>query len=492
VREIPVTIKVGADVRTETRDLRGVGTETYTYVGNDGRASNTPFTQAGLPNDDSPLPFLDVPYSERIPDFGLPKTQQVNNNKLWEDYVLHPNKWTRNAVTEYTSETNASKVATETISSAFIRADLAFFNHRLKIVTGLRAEQTNIDARGPLNDPTRNFQRDSSGKAIDGNPNQAGFQPVLIAPAGSLAATQLTLTDRGTHAKKEYLRLFPSINLNYNIADNLVARAAYYQSIGRPDFNQYAGGLTVPNTEIFNPNDRITVNNVSIKAWQAKTYMTRVEYYFGSVGQLSAGYFIRDYENMFGSVVTKVSPEFLAAYGLDEETYGVYSVSTQFNVPTTIRTTGFEIDYKQALTFLPSWARGFQVSANVSSQRGKNTFDYFQDLNPFTANWGVSFSRPKFNLRINENYRGIQRRAAVTGASIEPGTYNYRPKRLYVDVGGEYFLRRSLGLFFSMRNVLGATEDVKIYGPNTPRFARFRNRDDYGGSLWTAGIKGTF
>ena len=36
------------------------------------------------------------------------------------------------------------------------------------------------------------------------------------------------------------------------------------------------------------------------------------------------------------------------------------------------------------------------------------------------------------------------------------------------------------------KNMTGATEDTKIYGPNTPRYARFRQRDDYGGSLWTA------
>jgi len=152
---------------------------------------------------------------------------------------------------------------------------------------------------------------------------------------------------------------------------------------------------------------------------------------------------------------------------------------------------GFEIDYKQALTFLPNWARGVQFFANISSQRARGT-DNFQDMNPFTANWGLSLTRPKFNLRINENYRGIQRRAAVTGASIEPGTYNYRPKRLYVDVSGEYYLSRRFGLFFSMRNIGGATEDTKIYGPSTPKYARFRQRDDYGGSLWTAGIKGSF
>ena len=163
---------------------------------------------------------------------------------------------------------------------------------------------------------------------------------------------------------------------------------------------------------------------------------------------------------------------------------------TQFNDPNRVRQHGFEIDYKQALTFLPDWARGLQIFANISSQRAKRT-DNMQDMNPFTANWGISLTRQKFNIRINENYRGIQRRGLVTGASIEPGTYNYRPKRLYIDVTGEYFLKRSLGLFFAFRNVGGATEDTKIYGPNTPAYAKFRQRDDYA-ALWTAGIKGSF
>jgi hypothetical protein len=153
---------------------------------------------------------------------------------------------------------------------------------------------------------------------------------------------------------------------------------------------------------------------------------------------------------------------------------------------------GLEFDYQQPLTFLPHWARGMRFFVNASSQRAKRSFDQFLDMNPFVANFGLSITRPKWNLRINENYRGLQRRAAIIGRSIEPGTYNYRPKRLYIDISGEYFITRQLGFFVALRNFGGATEDQKTYGPNTPVYAKFRQRDDYGGSLWTAGIKGTF
>lgn len=493
VREIPVSLKVGIDARNKVRDLRGPGgnLETYTYVGPDGRASTTPFTQAGLVNDDSPARFIDEAFSQRIPDFGMPRQEQVDNKKLWQDYQANPSNWTLNAATNYSNLTRFSRRAEEFISAAFIRGDASFLNRRMKVVTGVRAEQTNIDAEGPLTDITRGYLRDANGNVVR---NAAG-QPQPFAPTTSLEYAQATVLERGYKAKKEYLRLFPSVNVSYNVWENLIARAAYYQTVGRPDFNQYAGGLTLPDTEAPTPNvnnaTRIQVNNVSIKAWQAESYMARLEYYFGNIGQISVAYFVRDYENMFGNVTAPVTAEFLAAYDLDEETYSIYEVVTQFNVPGVIRTKGIEVDYRQQLTFLPHWARGMNFTANFSSQRGKNTYDYFQNMIPFNVNWGLSLVRPKFNVRINENYRGIQRRARVTGRSIEEGTYNYRPKRLYIDVSGEYYLKRSLGLFVNIRNIGNATEDTKIYGPNTPQYARFRQRDDYA-SLWTFGIKGTF
>ena len=106
-------------------------------------------------------------------------------------------------------------------------------------------------------------------------------------------------------------------------------------------------------------------------------------------------------------------------------------------------------------------------------------------------NWGVSLTRPRYNVRVNWNYRGTSRNNVVTGASIEPGTFNWNSKRLYVDVVGEITLKRSIALFYNFRNIGDATEDVKIYGPSTPSVARFRQRVDYA-SLWTFGIKSTF
>jgi hypothetical protein len=238
--------------------------------------------------------------------------------------------------------------------------------------------------------------------------------------------------------------------------------------------------------------NRITVNNAGIKPWTAKSTKISLEYYFERVGQISVGAFRRDIENFFGATTFDATPEFLTLYGLDPVLYDPFTVATQHNLTTSVRMTGIDVNYRQALTFLPRWARGVQVFANGSSQRLLG--DVTSSLAGFisrSASWGVSLTRPKFNVRVNWNYRGRQRNGAVTGVGIEPGTFNYSSKRLYVDVLGEYYFWKRVALFVNLRNVGDATEDTEILGPSTPEHAQFRQRIDYA-SLWTIGVKGTF
>ena len=350
-----------------------------------------------------------------------------------------------------------------------------------------------MKASGPLTDPTRAFQRDASGNVLRGPTGTA----LLIVPTNAgLPYSELTYIDRGQKTQKEYLRLFPNLNVSYLLRENLTARFAYYQSVGRPDFNQYAGGLTLPDTSVpVTANTVISVNNAGIKAWSAETYKVRLEYYFERVGALNIGAYQRDFKNFFGSVRVPATPAFLALYDLDPDEYGFYDVTTNHNLSTTVRMTGLEIDYKQALTFLPQWARGVQAFANASTNRATGDGSAnFAGFTPLTVNWGASLTRPKFAVRLNWNYRAPQRRGLIgvnLNNSIEPSTYNWGSKRLYTDVNADYNIRRNLTAFVNMRNVADQTEDSKIYGPNTPDYAKFRQRVDYG-SAWSIGLRGSF
>jgi len=481
---IPITLKAGYDVRQRVRDLRG-GTRPFNFVGADRRGSTTP-----IGNDDSPAPYLDPSFSQRTLPFGFPRAQWVSNEQLWALYQSNPNTYTVNPDAWYRSEVSLSKHVEETVYAGFVRGDMQFMANRLKLTGGVRFEQTNIDAEGPLTDPTRNFQRAANGNVILG-PNG---QPLLILPTSdALGVSRLTLIERGTRVDKEYMRFFPSLNASYNIRENLIFRAAVYRSIGRPNFNQYTGGLTVPNTENApSATNRITVNNAAIKPWDANSLKVRLEYYFEGVGQVSIGAFRREIKNFFGTTVFSPTPEFLALYNLDATTYDGFDVSTQYNLPGKVRIEGFEFDYKQALTFLPHWARGLQAFVNGSSQRniGDENGD-FAGFVPKSANLGVSLTRPKYNLRLNWNYASRQRVNAIVGSGIAPGTFTWNSARLYLDVSGEYTLTRNFTLFANLRNVTGVYDDVVVEGPNTPPIAQLRSRFDLG-SLWTFGVKARF
>ena len=482
----PLVLKAGLDVRQSMRD-DFQSTPPYTFVGADGRASTSP-TATG--SDDRASVVLDDVFSLRTAPYGFPQIQYVSTEKAFALYQANPAFFTLDPNSLYRSEVTSSKRAEELVSSAYVRGDVALFNRRLKLVSGLRAEQTNVDAEGPLNDPTRNYQRNAAGQVI----RNANGTPVLIFPTtNALAVSQLTFLARAGQAEKEYLRLFPSLNASFNLRENLIARAAYYTSVGRPNFNQYSGGVTLPDPDAAPSNtNRITVNNAAIKAWSAQTVKVRLEYYFEGVGQLSVGAFQREFENFFGASVFPATPEFLSFYGLDAATYGRFDVSSQTNVPGTVRMSGLEFDYKQALTFLPPWARGLQVFANASALRatGDDSAD-FAGFVPRTYNWGLSLTRAKFNLRANWNYRGLNRQAPLTGRSIQASTYTWGAKQLFLDLQGELLLRRGFALFVNFRNVGDATNDTGIYGPGTPEHAQFRQRTTYG-SLWSCGIKGSF
>ena len=480
---IPVTLKVGLDLRHSLRDLRGL-TSPYNFVGADNRTSLTP-----VGNDDSATVVFDEIFSRRMPGFGFPNVQWVNNAKLLDLHRSNPAYITLDQNNAYRAAVNLSKHAEEAISSIYLRADAQFLDRRLKLTSGVRAEQTNVKAEGPLTEASRNFQRDASGRAIlgtNGQPLQITTDPLAIA--------QRTILDRGLHSKKEYLRFFPSLNASYNLRENLLVRGAYYWSVGRPDFNQYAAGLTLPNVEALpSATNRISVNNAAIKAWSARTTKLTLEYYFEGVGLVSVAGFRRDIENFFGNTVFNATPAFLTLYGLDAATYDPFDVATTQNISSTVRMQGLDLNYKQALTFLPAWARGMQVFANGSAMRTLgDAASNFTGFAPRTANWGVSLARDKFNVKLNWNYRSRLRLAQVAaGRSIDPATYNWSSSRVYLNVAADYRIFRHWTLFANLRNITAVLEDVETANPSTPAHSQLRSRDDFG-SLWSLGVKATY
>ena len=151
---------------------------------------------------------------------------------------------------------------------------------------------------------------------------------------------------------------------------------------------------------------------------------------------VSARAYRRDISNFWGVVQIPPTAALLNAYGIDPETYTAaagYLISTRLNGGNA-RVTGLQFDYRQTLGFLNQWAKGFSVFGNITMQHleGSTIADFIGYVQK-TINFGCSYHRARFTGRVAFKLRGRERLAAFVGAGAEPGTYQYKNPRDYID-----------------------------------------------------------
>lgn len=482
--QVPTRLKVGVDVRAQSRDIRSNGgTRSFARIGPDGRAGTS---------DDNAALWLDEEPEGRKVLWGLPDVQWLDPFKVFRDYKANPAHFSEGTDAQlaagHRSLVNGSYRLTETVGAAYLRADVKLFEDRLWVVAGVRYERTEDVGAGPLVDPARLYERDAAGNILR-NPNGTA---VVKAPSGSLTGARLQYIERGTEVDTRYGDFFPSINLTARLKPELLARASYARSLARPNFSAILPSISVPDPT--SSNRTLTLSNGNLRPWMADSYGVSLEYYFNSpsAGVVSVRAFRRDIKDFFGGVTLPLSEEFIRLYDLDEAVYGNgYFVSTQANVGDA-QVDGLELDYRQSLGFLPVWARGLSVFANMTRQslRGSATAD-FSGFAPMILNGGFTFSRSRWTLQVSANHRGVSRGALRAGNGIAPGVYSYTGNGTYVDVASEFRLMRRFAVFANVRNAFNEAQDGLDYAEGTPAYARVRSRGETG-PLWTVGLKGTY
>ena len=203
------------------------------------------------------------------------------------------------------------------------------------------------------------------------------------------------------------------------------------------------------------------------------------------------------------SVVGVTSTSFPATPGLLEQ-YGVFPAagdSISYDLITRAnggdaRVRGFEFTYRQALSFLPPWARGAQVFVNLTRSRlGGSTTADFTGFNPQTLSWGVNFTRARYAVKFSSTEGKETKRSAVAaGATNPPGTYLWQGALRRYTLSVEYNLSRRLGLYASLGdfNTPGGYVIIqKQYAPTTPENIRTSRVTEWGRSA-ILGVKGEF
>lgn len=494
----PLTVKVGFDYSDYQRDQRMdpiLGT-------------NAGFVYDGT--DVSLLDFINPGYNRALPDgFGVPSS--IDNAKLAEFFIANRGKLAqlRPGEDHRTGIANSFEVREE-IEAAYIRFDSRHFMNRLWLVYGVRFEQTNNEGSGPYNDETLNYRRNASGQFVNANGAVVSppTRPALIYTANSFEAIDATWSERGSRSRVKYGHYFPSINANYTVTDNMVFRAAYSNTIGRPDTLNIAPGITLPDvTRNQTENDalsHIRVKNPDVEPWTSRNISLSLEYYSKQLGDITLRAYRRFVDNAFVNQILPpdVAQTYLDLYGVDASQYPTSYVSTLVNVPGEIVTSGLELSTRYSLDeILPAWASGVQVKLSAARSTltgGGEAAAAFGSQSLYLVPWsfggGLSWSNRRFSIGVNGKWNSDQRRSYVDpeeDITVEPGTYLYNAASLRIDLDASVKVSRHISLFINGRDISGYEQIQQRYSPTTPDIAKNRVRTNYQ-PVWTIGARATF
>lgn len=112
--------------------------------------------------------------------------------------------------------------------------------------------------------------------------------------------TEITLQATGLREQLsrdgEYSHTLPSINLNVEVTDDLMVRAAYSQTIGRPHYNDLAGGTTVSQS-LTRLGGNGSSGNPGLLPLEAENIDLSVEWYYDEGSYASVAYFNKSVSN---------------------------------------------------------------------------------------------------------------------------------------------------------------------------------------------------
>ncbi|MDT7934906.1 MAG: TonB-dependent receptor [Sphingomonadaceae bacterium] len=300
-------------------------------------------------------------------------------------------------------------------------------------------------------------------EATDGNYKGKSFLPTSSATQGFNVTTQ-----------RDYVDVFPGLNLRFDATRNLVVRAAGTTAIGRPNYANLAPFVQV------DPG-AVTVNqgNPNLKPFKSQNGDVSIEYYIGKTGVISVAGFYKHLDN----------PIFTAG-SLQTGTFaGTQLTNALVTQPINVRESeiyGFEVNLQAQLNFLPSPLDGFGVNLNYAHTDGNSTGvpsragsvpNFLQSKDIGTAQ--IYWQKGRFELRAAYSYRSAYLDTLGTSAATDQ----------YTDGNGQLDVRASFAVF---PQLVAFGEAVNVTDASWRRYVGFKNQlienERYGYTL-RAGIQ---
>lgn len=270
-----------------------------------------------------------------------------------------------------------------------------------------------------------------------------------------------------------YDNWLPSLHLQWKPAQNIIVRAAWTNTIGRPDYSSLGGGETLT----FDGSQAVlSRGNPGLKARESEGFDLSLEYY-PTDGMISLAVFSKDIKNEIFSLTSVENLDI--GRGVEP-----VRVSSPRNAESA-KIKGVEFAIQQAFTFLPAPFDGFGFNGNITwldteftflTAAGPRVTGLFQQPE-ITTNEAIYYQRGPFEARISHNYIGGQ---LDTINEANPNSDQYWKGRHVFDANVSWRFNNNFTVFVEGQN-LSNTGRQEVTGPGRRYLQEWAN---YGRTYW--------
>ncbi len=295
-----------------------------------------------------------------------------------------------------------------------------------------------------------------------------------------------------------YANVLPSMNLRFELADDLYLRTAYNKTMTRPTFESVAPAYSVNANASDNGGDNFAValnaGNPALEPVESDNYDLGIEWYFGDSSAAYAGLFHKSIDGFVATVVntgafTDLAGQPIRATGIEMDgTRRPISVDiiSQPDNQGIAEVTGVEIGIQQAFDF------GFGYIANVTLLESSAEFEAtgqnidFDGVSDTSFNAAVFYETDVFQARLAYTDRSEFLRVA---SAIGSGGQVFNDSYSQLDLSVLYSVTENWAVFFSGVNLGDDDQDVFQVLPAGQR--RFSSTSHVG-PRYAIGVRGSF
>jgi iron complex outermembrane recepter protein len=478
----PFALRAGYDFDEQFRNVQTYDTKLWSFVGADHVASTA---------DDNAAQIAAVNVlPERDTYYDFPAVSRVSMRRLYSLYLAHPDWFQYRDAESYRFSTTEPYEVNERTYAPWLEFSGGLFHNRLTYVGGVRYERADATARGSLDRGAR-------------------YVTSLGLVDQTMAGNLVRYVRKGSQGKGSNDGYFPSLQLNYNLQENLIFRIGYAKTQAK---NRFGRAIIPSSTFDFNavttgPFSGIAIGSVNrpkpaLKPWTANNYEVHLEYYTAQGGVISLGGFVKDVKNVQVQQTELLdTPAKLAALDL-EPSFLNFQATTWLNQGIG-QINGEELSVRQPLDrWLPELARGFNFTGSFNhnhlarfSYTNGNISGDFQNYyeNQFKSSLGYHRGKLGGNVGVIRNGRVYRQRDDIAASATNPGVRGDRfyPPYTTVDFNVEYSVTRWAKLFFAGRNVTNAQKTRYRVVEGAPEWSHFQIANNLG-FTFTAGVTGAF